>query len=381
MQAALEAAFPQCSDLSADEARGISAFTPHLSLGQFRTPAEVEAAAAQLRAGWQPLAFQAEGVALIARSGYLDPFTVRWFVPFGAGGAPAQPGAVNAPYIATVGEAAPGSGDAAQRWGLGAARPDGSVWQFAYGANMAPRKLNGARGLAPLESLPASLPGWRLAFTHRGAMGNLERLAPGEAAPSGLPAVHGVLHRLTPAEYGQLACMEHEYRWAGLLGEGGVGELVLSCLVGSLIRAAGSMSLHRITHRRALSAPCPALQGGGTTSSSLRRRRPCAGGGVCHARGQNNRGRPASSAALPGAAAGGGAPLGPGRRLHTLAVRPGGHRPQAAWRPVLHHRRRRAAAGAAQDTHRLAAAAGAAPRAGAAADVPGVRRCILRNIS
>jgi hypothetical protein len=36
VQAALQAAFPQCSDLSDDPARHITAYTPHLSLGQWR---------------------------------------------------------------------------------------------------------------------------------------------------------------------------------------------------------------------------------------------------------------------------------------------------------------------------------------------------------
>jgi hypothetical protein len=36
LQAALQAAFPECTDLSEDAARGIASFTPHLSLGQWR---------------------------------------------------------------------------------------------------------------------------------------------------------------------------------------------------------------------------------------------------------------------------------------------------------------------------------------------------------
>ena len=46
-------------------------------------------------------------------------------------------------------------------------------------------------------------------------MGNIRRLAPGEVAPSGLPDVHGVVHRLRPADLAKLTDMEHEYRcWA-----------------------------------------------------------------------------------------------------------------------------------------------------------------------
>jgi len=271
VQAALVNAFPQCTDLSCDPGRGITAFTPHLSLGQWRTAAGVAAAAATHQAGaWQqPLRFQAGGVALISRAGYEDPFSVQWFVPFG-GGDPVQLGV---PYIATVGPpcaeaagtastagtagtapaqqtagtaaagnasdsnsggstagvaAAAAGPDAtagpalppapALEFGLGAALPDGSVWVFSYGANTCPRKLSGVRGVQPLESLPASLPGWRLAFTHRGGMGNVEPLAPSQAGPAGLQAVHGVLHRLSAGDYGRLINMEHEYRCGGVEG-------------------------------------------------------------------------------------------------------------------------------------------------------------------
>jgi hypothetical protein len=212
VQAALQAAFPQCSDLSSDAGRGISGFTPHLSLGQWRTRAEVAAAQQQHAAAWQSISFEAAGVAIIGRAGFDDPFTIQHYLPFGGG----QLLAVGTPYIATVGQPCrPPSSSRSQLvdlFGIGAARADGSVWQFAYGANMCPRKLNGSRGLHPPESLPASLPGWRLAFTHRGGMGNLVPLAAGEAAPSGLHAVHGVLHRLSATDYARLTNMEHEYR-------------------------------------------------------------------------------------------------------------------------------------------------------------------------
>jgi hypothetical protein len=46
-------------------------------------------------------------------------------------------------------------------------------------------------------------------------MGNLVRVAEGEAAPSGMDAVHGVVHSLTPADMAKLSNMEHEYRCAG----------------------------------------------------------------------------------------------------------------------------------------------------------------------
>lgn len=50
LQAALQAAFPGCDDLSRDPARGIDAFTPHLSVGQWRDAAAAQAAIEQVRA-------------------------------------------------------------------------------------------------------------------------------------------------------------------------------------------------------------------------------------------------------------------------------------------------------------------------------------------
>ncbi|GLC64635.1 hypothetical protein PLESTF_000187200 [Pleodorina starrii] len=79
VQRLLEAEFPECSDLSRDEGRGIDGFVPHLSLGQLRHEDELQA----LQAAWQPLEFQVDGVQLISRQGYLSPFTVRYHVPLG----------------------------------------------------------------------------------------------------------------------------------------------------------------------------------------------------------------------------------------------------------------------------------------------------------
>ena len=50
LQAALQAAFPGCTDLSDDPSRGIAAFRPHLSLGQWRSAADAQDAQ-QARAG------------------------------------------------------------------------------------------------------------------------------------------------------------------------------------------------------------------------------------------------------------------------------------------------------------------------------------------
>ena len=43
-------------------------------------------------------------------------------------------------------------------------------------------------------------------------MGNMMRLGPGEAEPSGCGAVHGVAHRLKFEDFATLTNMEHEYR-------------------------------------------------------------------------------------------------------------------------------------------------------------------------
>ena len=50
------------------------------------------------------------------------------------------------------------------------------VWNFAYGANICRRKVHGSRKLRPVESVVGVLDGWRLAFNHRGGMGNCVNL-------------------------------------------------------------------------------------------------------------------------------------------------------------------------------------------------------------
>lgn len=54
VQAALQSVFPSCSDLSDDSQRGITAFTPHLSLGQWRKKQELLEA---LQVNMRPTAF------------------------------------------------------------------------------------------------------------------------------------------------------------------------------------------------------------------------------------------------------------------------------------------------------------------------------------
>jgi 2'-5' RNA ligase len=78
LQAALQAAFPDCDDLS----RFPAGFTPHLSVGQFTSPAECERMRAQLQAGWQPVVFLLEEVSLLTREAD-RPFVVADEIPLG----------------------------------------------------------------------------------------------------------------------------------------------------------------------------------------------------------------------------------------------------------------------------------------------------------
>ncbi|KAK3275207.1 hypothetical protein CYMTET_16650 [Cymbomonas tetramitiformis] len=226
LQATLTAAFPECKDLSNDPARGITAFKPHLSVGQWRNAAEASAAVEQLQATWKKSSFSVQHVALISREGFEAPFKVRYIIPVGsaakAGAAPVQ---VDVPYVATVGAAiatscgsgeggalAESTGGDVSSLGLGG-QFGGRVWNFAYGANMAKEKLSGARGLNPLESKCGVLQGYRLSFSHRGGMGNVVPChGAADSGPGDLgEAVHGVLHLLTVEEMAQLTNMEHEY--------------------------------------------------------------------------------------------------------------------------------------------------------------------------
>ncbi len=77
LQAVLQKLFPQCDEQSKKSAAG---FTPHLSVGQFRTPEE---ARSQLPS-WHPISFPVDSVALISRRGD-EPFEVRYRVALGGG--------------------------------------------------------------------------------------------------------------------------------------------------------------------------------------------------------------------------------------------------------------------------------------------------------
>ena len=74
-------------------------------------------------------------------------------------------------------------------------------------------------------------------------MGNIRQLAPGEVAPSGLPDVHGVAHRLNPADMAKLTDMEHEYRWP---------DYSLATVVENLLHIIGSSPSPLMRQRR----PC-----------------------------------------------------------------------------------------------------------------------------
>ncbi|CAI5484874.1 unnamed protein product [Closterium sp. Yama58-4] len=81
LQHTLEAAFPECNDLSQIVA---DRFCPHVSVGQWRTRKEAEAAISSFRQTWTPITFQVSCVSLISRQGYHDPFNGQVQVPLGA---------------------------------------------------------------------------------------------------------------------------------------------------------------------------------------------------------------------------------------------------------------------------------------------------------
>ncbi len=79
LQARLQEAVPWCDEVS----RHRGGFTPHLSVGRFAGGAAAKRAAAEFLAAWRSLAFLADHVSLIARSGAPgDPFHERMRVGF-----------------------------------------------------------------------------------------------------------------------------------------------------------------------------------------------------------------------------------------------------------------------------------------------------------
>jgi len=80
LQSRMQQAMPWCDDV----AGFFGGFTPHLSLGRFRSVDDAMRVAGRLE--WQPLTFRVAGVALIARSGLpREPFGVVLTVPLGQG--------------------------------------------------------------------------------------------------------------------------------------------------------------------------------------------------------------------------------------------------------------------------------------------------------
>ena len=112
LQAALQAALPQCDEQGSKSENG---FTPHLSVGQLprSSPAEIRRTLSAWEQNWKPLTFEAREVCLISRRGDV-PFEVRRRVRLGGGD---QPG--------------PGSGSGSG--GHRPARPQGSTEAPAAG--------------------------------------------------------------------------------------------------------------------------------------------------------------------------------------------------------------------------------------------------------
>ena len=63
LQREIASEFPDCDDVS----RFSNGFRPHLSVGQARTPAELDKLLADLAEGWEPIQFEATEVAMIWR--------------------------------------------------------------------------------------------------------------------------------------------------------------------------------------------------------------------------------------------------------------------------------------------------------------------------
>jgi 2'-5' RNA ligase len=78
LQEALQAAFPDCDDLS----RFPAGFTPHLSVGQFRSAADCERVQAELQRAWRPIQFRLGEVSVLAR-GPDGPFEVECRIALG----------------------------------------------------------------------------------------------------------------------------------------------------------------------------------------------------------------------------------------------------------------------------------------------------------
>ncbi|GMH32383.1 hypothetical protein BSKO_00217 [Bryopsis sp. KO-2023] len=214
LQAALVKVFPDCNDLNHDPSRGIMGFVPHLGLGQWPGKREAEQAVSRMSATWKPISFAAWEVAIISRASFDDPFVIRYSIGIGT----SKFEKLTVPYVPTVAAGPPYTQESdVLRFGIGAQTQ--GVWNFAYGANVNQDKLERQRGIIPYESVPAVLRGFRLAFNHRGAMGNVVPLSD-DVPPNGYPGdVHGILHRIKTKDFIKLANMEHAYRPVEMVAE------------------------------------------------------------------------------------------------------------------------------------------------------------------
>lgn len=117
------AAFPDCTELSADIKRNITRFVPHVSLGWWPGAVAAGRAAEAVGKSWQPINFDVRSVYLISRREFDDPFQVRWEIPIGGG----KPKELNLRYAASLatadGSIGPAGGSTRDVWKQPADRP------------------------------------------------------------------------------------------------------------------------------------------------------------------------------------------------------------------------------------------------------------------
>ncbi len=79
LQSVLLASSPDCNDVNLHA----GGFRPHLSVGQARSPSELEERLDRIRTRFDPIHILAEEIAMIRRAGKDDPFEVDRLIPFG----------------------------------------------------------------------------------------------------------------------------------------------------------------------------------------------------------------------------------------------------------------------------------------------------------